>query len=49
MSPLAITFICIAGILLLLFIAYFCTKSKKNRNYREENYRREEHHRGEGY
>lgn len=31
MSPLAITFVCIAGILVALFIAYFCTRGKKNR------------------
>lgn len=32
MSPLAITLVCIGGILLVLFIAYFCLNSKKKRN-----------------
>lgn len=31
MSPLAITFICIAGILLLLFVAYFSIKHNERK------------------
>lgn len=29
MSPLAITFVCIAALLVILFVAYFYTKKKK--------------------
>lgn len=42
MSPLAITFVCIAGILLVMFIAYFCMKSKDSRNAQNEERRHEE-------
>ena len=31
MSPFAITMICIGGLLILLFIAYFCVTRKRNR------------------
>ena len=31
MSPLAITFVCIGALLLVLFVAYFCTKRKDRR------------------
>lgn len=34
MSALAITFICIAAVLILLFVAYFCTVYKQDHSKR---------------